>query len=146
MAANFLIATVPAGAVLTKVDVVTIVSSSSGNVTPTINTFVFDTMMTGVQWVNSGAVAPTITTANANGFAWLTFAHDSAIAQKEIDLENAQSYVNFPVFTAEEHWRGQFTVPQAIDVYWSWGQNESLGVTFTGKASGKFYVEWATFP
>lgn len=144
--ANFLLGTVPAGAALTKVAVQGQISAESAAVTGGTGGFLFQNLMTGIQWVVSGDTPASITVGSSVPGSWLKFSEGAPPNIGYFYLQQTigyDLYICYPVF---ERWHGLFYTPEALDIYWSYGENTDLGDLFPSRASGSWNIEWATYP
>lgn len=143
---NELLATVPAGATLTAIDVTGQMSTESVAGAPAVNAFEPLNLMTGIQYVAHGATPFTVVNVPVASGSWLTFAQGYTVPPTPQFWVQSTTYVQYVVFGFKERWRGQLPVSSAIDVYWSFGENQALSDTFPYRAFASYKVEWATFP
>jgi hypothetical protein len=143
---NELLATVPSGAVLTAIDVTGQLSTESVAGTPAVSVFEPLNLMTGLQYVASGGTPTSIVNIPIGTGSWLTFAEGFSIPPTPQFWVQTTTYVQYVVFGFKERWRGVLPVPSAIDVYWSFGENQALSDTVGYRSFAAFKVEWATFP
>lgn len=145
--ANFLLATVPAGAVLTKVDVQGWFTDESVEYSGVAGgSWTFRNLTSGVQWTQHGVAAVSITATPINVGSWLRLSCGLTVDNSPFDAQSAVANTLADLIGFRERWRGLFYVPSALDLYWSYGENTAASDTINWRTSGSWYVEWATYP
>lgn len=143
---NELLATVPAGAVLTAIDVTGQLSTESASAAYAAAQFEPLNLMTGLQWVTHGGTPETIVNVPVGGGNWLTFAQGFRVPSGIFGGVTSTSYTSFVLQGIVEKWRGQLPNASSVDVYWSFGENAALSDTVNYRAFCAYRVTWATYP
>lgn len=146
LAENELLGTVPAGSVLTKIDVTGQMTTLSVAAAVAAGSFEPLNLMTGLQYVAHGGTPVTVTSVPVSSGNWLKFSDGFAIPPTPQFWVQSTTYVQYVVFGFKERWRGQHNVSADIDVYWSYGENTALSDTVGYRAFASYNLEWASFP
>lgn len=141
-----LIATIPSNGTLTKVDLEGVLSVSSTSFTYAAGNFITLNHMAGIQWVPHGdSPFPLTASPILTGF-WLTLNNGFSIPSTRTQGQSSTTYIASDLIGVSERWRGLFTPGEEIDLYWSWGENESLGDIVVRRGFVAYNAVWATYP
>lgn len=143
---NELLATMPAGAVLTAVDVKGVLATETASgVYPTTG-FTTLNLMTGLQYANHGTSPFTVVNVPVISGNWLTFSEGHEMFTGRIQGQNAVTYDLFDYIYLNERWRGNLALANQTDLWWSFGENTALSDTVNYRAFFSYRVRWALFP
>lgn len=136
----------PAGSTLTRVDVTAEAVSEAASGAFVAATWALGNFYWGIQWLASGGTPASLTANPITTGSWLDLNSVRPRTVNNLLAVAATTYINDSELQVNQRWRGLFTIPFALDIYWSFGQDTSSGITSDYRAYGSFYVEWATFP
>lgn len=143
---NALIATVPAGARLTTIDVRGVLATESASGIYPASAFTTLNLMTGLQWVTHGGTPFSVVNIPVASGNWLQFGAGFDMYTGRFQADTGVSVTAFDYIRISERWRGLFSNASSVDVYWSFGENSALSDTVNYRAFVSYRVEWATFP
>lgn len=145
---EIIIATVPAGAYLMRVNIEGSVILPTANITYTVPGQATFNQVAGVQYGPTG-YTPAPITAGAPGTAnWIAYARlmPQTGAHQNTPGVAPQNLVQIVNYTLAMYLPRCMNVPAAIDLTMCIGGSLSVGTTQTFEAFWNAYVSWATFP
>lgn len=144
---NALIGTIPAGACLTHIDVQGFLMGETGSfAAPETGAVEVYNTMTALQWVYHSASPADLNTTNPTGGNWLARANAQKAVQEQVPLIESTEYTYLEAIWVSFRWRGQFYVPEEIDVYVSFGADATRAAVPEQKMFVDYNVVWAEYP
>jgi hypothetical protein len=141
-----LIATAPAGSIVTKIDVRGVLNDITTSVTFAAGSWTSRNHATGLQWGAAGYTPVQITATPVSTGNWLKFADGSDPAAYAFIAEAAQAYIDTSFLAVVERWRGQLYCPVSTDFHWCFGGITALGSSNAWLDSGASELTYATYP
>jgi hypothetical protein len=145
---TLLIASVPANAYVSKIDVQGYINLKIANVTFTAGNIPGYNLSAGIQYGPQGYGGHSITDGSAGGANWISFANviPATLANQNIPGASPQTFTQGIGYPAEVHLRPNFYAKVATDLYFCIGINNTLSYVPSYQIGTTFNVEWATYP